>query len=74
MNDKERKKKDLQKLKDATPIFDEEIFPEVRKDIDVLLDKLSKELAENKKIIEENDREILKTISYEEFLRICRLV
>ena len=70
-----REKKELQKKLKGTAsiIFDEEKLPEISKDIDELLEELDKQLAENKKIIEKNTKEILATIPYEDFLRLAKL-
>ena len=57
-----------------TPVFSEETLPEVKKDVDEILEELDKELAENKKTIEKNTKEILATISYEDFVKLYNLV
>jgi len=62
-------KEELQKLKESS-LFDEESLDEILKKAEEFMDK---ELAENKKTIEKNTKEILATISYEEFLKIYRL-
>ncbi|MEM9687259.1 MAG: hypothetical protein AAF934_10110 [Bacteroidota bacterium] len=69
-----RKRKQQQiKLKTA-PIFYEKTLPKVEKDIDMLLNKLDEELAENKRIIEERDRVMLSTMSHEEIIKLANSV
>ncbi len=74
MSDKDLTKRDLQKIKGNKSVFDKETLSEVNKDIDELLKELDEKLAKQKKIIEENDRKILETMSYEELLSAIRLV
>lgn len=69
MKDKDLSKEELHKLKESS-LFDEESLDEILKKAEEFMDK---ELAENKKTIEKNTKEILATISYEEFLKIYRL-
>ena len=71
-----RKKLELQqKLKKTTVsvIFDEKTSPKVEKDIDILLDKLDKELVESRKTIAENDRKIVEAGYEEDYLRFIHL-
>ena len=71
-----KKKVALQKkLKDnVSVLFDEEKLPKVKKNIDELIEELNRELTENKKIIAENERKIMETVSYEQYLSIIQLI
>lgn len=74
MKDKDLTKGDLQKIKDNTPIFDKETLPELDKDIDEILEELDKEIAKNKKIIEEIDRVLLETLSSEQLEKLSATI
>ena len=71
-----KKKVALQKkLKDnASVLFDKEKLPKVKKNIDELIEELNKELVENRKVIAENERKIMETVSYEQYLSIIQLI
>ena len=73
-NNNSIKRKEFQQLKGVKSFFDKEALPEVKKDINEILEELDAEVAEYKKRVEENDRIILETMSYEQFLKLSRLV
>ena len=69
-----RKRKQQQKKLKTAPIFYEKTLPKVGEDIDLICKKLDEELAEHKKMVEENNKEIMETMSYEAFLKVLQLV
>ena len=73
MSDKDLTKKDLQKIKDLS-FLDKETSPEVEKKIDLIIEKLDKELAKNKEIIAEVDKVLLDRLSYEDIQQLANSV
>lgn len=68
-----KNRKELQKLRDSSFFYEKASLSKAKKDIDEIVEKLDKELAKNKKIVEENNKKILETVSYEQFLKLIQL-